>query len=147
MTMTQLTPEEEDRRMAEWEARDNARWQEKADNAAALNAAGGLATNMTLRDHFAGEALVSRALDQSLSGMQMAIESYHIADAMLEARKTTTKHTSGDVNQMRSALKALFDSYKAIADSGDCGYWSIEDTPEGKQAMAALGMTTGKGEA
>lgn len=36
------------------------------------------------------------------------------------------------------ALRALYGSYKQLADSGDAGNWSIEDTDEGKQALAAL---------
>lgn len=36
------------------------------------------------------------------------------------------------------ALQALYDSYKELADSGDAGFWSLEDTPVGKQALAAL---------
>ena len=37
-----------------------------------------------------------------------------------------------------AALQALFDDYKELADSGDAGLWSLEDTPVGKQALAAL---------
>lgn len=40
--------------------------------------------------------------------------------------------------ELLAALQALFNSYKNLADSGDAGYWSIEDQPEGKQALAAL---------
>lgn len=36
------------------------------------------------------------------------------------------------------ALEALFNSYKELADSGDAGFWSLEDQPVGKQALAAL---------
>lgn len=37
-----------------------------------------------------------------------------------------------------AALQALFDSYKDLADSGDSGFWCLEDQPVGKQALAAL---------
>jgi len=53
--------------------------------------AGAASQGGTLRDEFAGQALISRGFVENLSGMQMAIESYHIADAMLEARKTPTE--------------------------------------------------------
>lgn len=39
---------------------------------------------------------------------------------------------------LRTALGGIFDSYKALADSGDCGFWSLEELPEGKAALAAL---------
>lgn len=45
--------------------------------------------------------------------------------------------------EMYEALKALFESYKELADSGDAGFWSLEDTLEGKQALAALSKAEG----
>lgn len=42
-----------------------------------------------------------------------------------------------------NALQALFDSYKALADSGDAGFGSLEDTEVGKQAIAAIAKATG----
>ena len=44
------------------------------------------------------------------------------------------------------ALRALFDDYKALADSGDAGFWKLEETPEGQQALAAIARATGKQE-
>jgi hypothetical protein len=91
--MTKPTPKEQDRRIAEHEVRINERWQERAYNAAALKAAGGLASDKTLRDEFAG-----RAMQGILSGMDLSTMPpyeefgpfcYRLADAMLEARKTT----------------------------------------------------------
>jgi hypothetical protein len=87
--MGKLTPEEQGRRIQEHEARINERWQEKADNAAALHAAGGLASNMTLRDHFAGEALAPLIAENGVTLDNFGRLSYIMADAMLEARKTT----------------------------------------------------------
>lgn len=45
--------------------------------------------------------------------------------------------------ELLKALKALFRSYKELADSGDAGFWALEDTPDGKQALAALAKATG----
>lgn len=42
-----------------------------------------------------------------------------------------------------SALQALFDDYKALADSGDAGNWRLEDQAAGKQALAAIARATG----
>lgn len=39
---------------------------------------------------------------------------------------------------MYEALKALFDDYKQLADSGDAGFWRLEDNAAGQQALAAL---------
>jgi hypothetical protein len=58
---------------------------------------GGLASDMTLRDHFAGQALEGVAFSSMhpdrfafrLIPTEMARWSYNMADAMLEARKTT----------------------------------------------------------
>jgi hypothetical protein len=56
-------------------------------------AAGGLASNMTLRDHFAGQALAgwiaSANSDDHFPPNTYAKIAYDQADAMLEARKTT----------------------------------------------------------
>jgi len=41
------------------------------------------------------------------------------------------------------ALQALFDSYKQLADSGDSGFWKLEEQPEGQQALAAIAKATG----
>ena len=56
---------------------------------AALEAAGGLASDKTLRDEFAGQALASFTVDNFVSAEALGILAYRIADAMLEARKTT----------------------------------------------------------
>lgn len=42
------------------------------------------------------------------------------------------------------ALEVLFADYKQLADSGDAGFWKLEDTDEGKQAMAALAKARGE---
>jgi hypothetical protein len=55
----------------------------------ALKAAGGLASDMTLRDHFAGHALIAiMPHKRTESYVHAAAESYKMADAMLKARKT-----------------------------------------------------------
>lgn len=41
------------------------------------------------------------------------------------------------------ALQVLFDSYKQLADSGDSGFWKLEEQPEGQQALAAIAKATG----
>ena len=41
-------------------------------------------------------------------------------------------------------LKALYDAYKQLADSGDAGYWSLEGTDIGKQTLAAIAKATGE---
>jgi hypothetical protein len=94
MTMTTPTIQEIAEQQAEtwktFEARINARSEAKADNAADIKAAGGLASDMTLRDHFAGQALVAIMPNKRTeSYVHAAAESYKMADAMLEARKTT----------------------------------------------------------
>ena len=69
-------------------------WELQAAAAKALAAAGGLASDKTLRDEFAGLAMASfRANDEDITwikdhGARLA---YTIADAMLEARKTPTE--------------------------------------------------------
>ena len=41
------------------------------------------------------------------------------------------------------ALEFLFDDYKQLADSGDAGFWKIEDTEAGRRAMAAIAKARG----
>jgi hypothetical protein len=90
--MTKPTPEDEERRIEEYLASTKAQWQAKADNAAAIIAAGGLASSMTLRDEFAGRAMQYIPSDErAASYAYAAAESYQMADAMLEARKTPTE--------------------------------------------------------
>lgn len=43
-----------------------------------------------------------------------------------------------------AALQVLFDDYKSLADSGDAGFWSLEDTPYGQQALTAIAKATGQ---
>ena len=58
----------------------------------ALKAAGGLAGDKTLRDEFAGLAMVTIMPDSRVDSYKHAAdESYRMADAMLEARKTPTE--------------------------------------------------------
>jgi hypothetical protein len=54
----------------------------------ALKAAGGLASDKTLRDEFAGLALAGLAQDESVTAERAGEIAYEMADAMLEARKT-----------------------------------------------------------
>jgi hypothetical protein len=96
--MTTPTPEEQAETWKTFEARINARSESKADNAAALQAAGGLASDKTLRDEFAGLALMGIMgpnYEWFTSGSELgsrthesAFFAYSHADAMLEARKT-----------------------------------------------------------
>jgi hypothetical protein len=41
------------------------------------------------------------------------------------------------------ALQELFADYKSLADSGDAGFWSLEDQDVGKKAIAAINKATG----
>lgn len=40
--------------------------------------------------------------------------------------------------QLEAALRDLFDSYKQLCDSGDCGNLKLESWPEGMKAIDAL---------
>jgi hypothetical protein len=42
------------------------------------------------------------------------------------------------------ALTALYADYKELADSGDAGFWQLENRDVGKQALAALAKATGE---
>lgn len=46
--------------------------------------------------------------------------------------------------ELLDALQELFADYKQLADSGDAGNWSLEDTDAGKKAMAAISKAMGK---
>jgi hypothetical protein len=45
---------------------------------------------------------------------------------------------SGRAERLAEALRELFDDYKRLADSGDAGFWRLEETESGKKALAAL---------
>jgi hypothetical protein len=46
--------------------------------------------------------------------------------------------------ELLAALKTLFDDYKRLADSGDCGFWKLEDQSSGQQALAAIAKAEGQ---
>ena len=76
------------------EKQEQRRFAAEAAKRAALEAAGGLASDMTMRDEFAGQALAGIASvamhnDRAINPPEMAKAAYDFADAMLEARKTT----------------------------------------------------------
>jgi hypothetical protein len=84
MTMTTSTIQE----IAEQQAQR--RYAAEVTKHVALEEAGGLASDMTLRDHFAGQAMAATvAAHGGNYEAAMAKWFYEIADAMLEARKTT----------------------------------------------------------
>lgn len=62
--------------------------------------------------------------------------------ALRQGRYAT--HAINHVDALADALDALFQSYKALADSGDAGNWSVEDLDEGKKAKAALAAYRGE---
>jgi hypothetical protein len=86
LTINEMVEQQEQRRFAAGTAKR-----------AALEAAGGLASDKTLRDEFAGQALAgvmvtcqgdTRLINETTPEM-FARKTYEVADAMLEARKTT----------------------------------------------------------
>jgi hypothetical protein len=89
--MSTPTPEEQAKLMAGWDAKFVARVKAGYAKAAVIKDAGGLASEKTLRDHFAGQALAGiLALGRRCTFPEVASENaYIMADAMLEARKTT----------------------------------------------------------
>jgi hypothetical protein len=90
--MTKPTPEEQAKLMVGWDEAVAARTEAGYAKAAAIKAAGGLASHMTLRDHFAGQAFLAMphiGNGSELQPYELAHDAYNMADAMLEARKTT----------------------------------------------------------
>ena len=93
---------------------------------------------------------------------QGVAETYHIAGAKHGSNKPIvySTHTMPETELranavliaaaplLAEALNALYEDYKGLADSGDAGFWKLEDLPVGKQAIAALlaaGYTDEKG--
>jgi hypothetical protein len=90
--MTTPTPEEQAKLMAGWDAKFVARVTAGYAKAAVIKDAGGLASDKTLRDEFAGQALLAIphiGNGSELQPYELAHDAYKMADAMLEARKTT----------------------------------------------------------
>lgn len=46
--------------------------------------------------------------------------------------------------ELLEALQELFADYKQLADSGDAGFWNLEDTEVGKKSLAAIAKALGK---
>lgn len=53
-------------------------------------------------------------------------------------------HAINHADALAGALQALFDDYKALADSGDAGNWKLEETAVGAEAMVALAAYRGE---
>ena len=72
---------------------DHKEYHEKVTRCVELNErTGGLASNMTLRDHFAGQAMSAAIREEEWMQMHdTANFAYEQADAMLEARKVKGK--------------------------------------------------------
>lgn len=70
-------------------------------------------------------------------------DGYMIVQAIASLREQSTAQLEADRADLLLALKALFESYKDLADSGDCGFWSLEDQPVGKQALATIARIEG----
>ena len=90
--MTAPTLEERTKLMSKWNAKIAARIEADQERAAFIKAAGGLASDKTLRDEFAGQALLAIphiGNGSELQPYELAHDAYKMADAMLEARKTT----------------------------------------------------------
>ena len=95
--MTTPTPAEQTWLMAGWDAKVVARIKTSHAKAAFIEASGGLASDKTLRDEFAGQAMAgvmvtcqgdTRLINETTPEM-FARKAYEVSDAMLEARKTT----------------------------------------------------------
>jgi lipase chaperone LimK len=96
-------------------------------------AAAGIADNQRIaelcRDLLAAEGQAQEALADNL---QIAIQ---VADQEIKIA-----HREAEVARLREALQALFDNYQSVIDSGAIlgTRWLLENTPVGKQAIAAL---------
>ncbi len=56
----------------------------------------------------------------------------------------TTKEAAKQAEFLADALECLLREYIALANSGDSGNWSAEETPEGKKAIKALAAYRGE---
>jgi hypothetical protein len=63
---------------------------------------------------------------------------------LADAERDANAHLIAAAPALYEALEQLFADYKALADSGDAGNWSLEDTAQGKRAMAALAQARGE---
>lgn len=67
-----------------------------------------------------------------------------LSDQVQENVRHIERLAGGEVfTAVVDALEVLYDDYKALADSGDAGCWSLEDMDCGKQALAALALAKG----
>ena len=66
----------------------------------------------------------------------MIVNTFDELDRMNNAE--ANNRLSDAAPDLLEALVALYNDYKALADSGDAGYWCLEETEVGRQALAAI---------
>ncbi|EPS5313719.1 hypothetical protein ACVFA2_002320 [Escherichia coli] len=67
-----------------------------------------------------------------------------IAELVVTGDEDETGRKMAAAPDLLAALQVLFSSYKELADSGDAGFFRLEDYPEGQQALAAIAKALGK---
>jgi hypothetical protein len=105
-------------------------------------AAGGLASDKTLRDEFAGRAMATVIATVANNEAAMASWSYKMADAMLKARKTTGGGSCISPACILTIKAALLNSIKIGRDESACKQ-ALSDF---ESAMLKDRKTTGGGE-
>lgn len=107
--------------------------------------------------HTPGPWFVSPKTDVTVEGDLNVIQThgsnvkgYHVAYcASWKDDKETAEEAEANARLMAAApelleaLQEIYADYKALADSGDAGFWKVEDLPCGIKAINAIAKATG----
>lgn len=76
-------------------------------------------------------------------GDSVAITNQLVGDRDWEIRDANTALIAA-APELLESLQELFADYKQLVDSGDAGFWNMEDTEVGRKSLAAIAKALGK---
>ncbi|EHO0270164.1 hypothetical protein KNE10_003604 [Salmonella enterica] len=94
--------------------------------------------------HVSVDAKEHGAIALVLSDMESDYTCSEVKRAAKQAELSANAQLIAAAPELLDALRGLIKDYKALADSGDAGFWRLEYQESGKKAMLALAKALGE---